>query len=60
MGTLKKGIQHEVHLLEPKYVEHAFSVATKVESKNMATKRVITHNYIEQYVPLLISLNLQY
>jgi hypothetical protein len=48
---LKEIIQHEVHLLEPKSIEHAFSVARKVESKNMATRRVATNNYREHHVP---------
>jgi hypothetical protein len=33
MRTLKESIQHKVHLLEPKSLEHAFIVARKVESK---------------------------
>ena len=51
MGTLKEIIQHEVCLLEPKFLEHAFSVARKVENKNMATRRVATNNYRENHVP---------
>jgi hypothetical protein len=45
MGTLKENIQHEVHLFEPKSLEHAFSMARKVERKNMATRRVATNSY---------------
>lgn len=37
MGILKESIQHEVHLFEPKYIYHAFSMVRKVGSKNMAT-----------------------
>jgi 3-hydroxy-3-methylglutaryl CoA synthase len=49
--TLKESIQHEVHLLEPKYLDHAFNVARKLESKNMSTRRVDTNNYREYHVP---------
>jgi hypothetical protein len=51
MGTLNKSIQHEVHLFKPKSLEHAFSVARKVESKNMATRRMATNNYREHHAP---------
>jgi hypothetical protein len=51
MGTLKESIQHEVHLFEPKSLEHAFSMERKVESKNMATRRVVTNNYRENHAP---------
>jgi hypothetical protein len=37
-GTLKESIQHEVRLLEPKSLEHAFSLTRKVESKNTTTE----------------------
>lgn len=40
MGTLKKNIQHEVCLLELKFIEHAFSSTMKVESKNMTTRKL--------------------
>jgi hypothetical protein len=45
MGNSKERIQHEVHLFEPKSIDHSFSVERKVESKNMATIRVVTKNY---------------
>jgi hypothetical protein len=45
MGTLKEKIQHEVHLFEPKSLEHAFSMARKLENKNMDTRKVATRNY---------------
>ena len=51
MGTLKESIQHEVCLFDPKSLKHAFNLARKVESKNMATRRVATNNYIEHHVP---------
>jgi hypothetical protein len=51
MGTLKESIQHEVCLFEPKSLEHTFIVARKVESKNMATRRVVTNNYREKHAP---------
>jgi hypothetical protein len=51
MGTSKESIQHEVSPLEPKSMEHVFNVARKVESKNMATRRVATNNYREHCVP---------
>jgi hypothetical protein len=51
MDTLKENIQHEVHLLETKSLEHAFSVARKVESENMDTRlRVAINNYTEHHV----------
>ena len=40
-----------MRLLEPKSLEHAFSVARKVESKNMSTRRVDANNYGEHHVP---------
>jgi hypothetical protein len=40
-----------VHLFEPKSLEKDFSVARKVESKNVATRRVATDNYREHCVP---------
>ena len=51
MGTLKEIIKHEVHLIEPKSLDHAFNVAKKVESKNMATRRVVTNNYRDNHDP---------
>jgi hypothetical protein len=51
MGTLKESIQHEVHLFKPKSLEHAFTMASKVESKNMATRRVVINNNREHHVP---------
>jgi hypothetical protein len=51
MGTLKKNNQHEVHLFESKSLEKYFSMARKVENKNMATRRVATNNYRENHVP---------
>jgi hypothetical protein len=51
MGTLKESIKHEVHLLEAKSLEHAFSVERKVKSKNMGTRRVATNNHKEHHVP---------
>ena len=47
MRTLKEGIQHEVRLFEPKSLEKAFSLARKVETKNMATRRDTTKAYRE-------------
>jgi hypothetical protein len=51
MDNLKENIQHEVHLFEPKSIEQDFSMARKVENKNMATRRVATNNYREHNVP---------
>jgi hypothetical protein len=51
MGTLKDNIQHEVHLFEPKYLEHVFNVTGKLQSKNMGTRRVSTNNYRDLHVP---------
>jgi hypothetical protein len=51
MGILKESIQHEVHLFELKSLKHVFSVAKKVESKNIATRRATTNNYREHHVP---------
>jgi hypothetical protein len=51
MGTLKEIIQYEVCLFKPKSLKHASSVARKVESKNMATRRVDTNNYREHRDP---------
>ena len=42
IGTLKDNIQHEVHLFEPTTSEKAFTVARKVESKNLATTTRMT------------------
>ena len=43
MGTLKENIQHDICILEPKPVENAFSLERKIESKNMASRRVATN-----------------
>jgi hypothetical protein len=51
MSTLKERIQHEVSLLEPKFLEHAFSVARKFESIKMVTRRVAINNYTKHHVP---------
>jgi hypothetical protein len=50
-GILKEGIQHEVHICEPKSLEKDFIILRKVENKNMATRRVVTSNYREHHVP---------
>jgi hypothetical protein len=50
MGTLKESIQHEVCLLECKSLDHVIILERKVESKNMATRRVVTNNYRENHV----------
>jgi hypothetical protein len=50
MGTLKENIQHEVCLFKPKSLEKSFSMARKIENKNMATGRVSTNNYRENHV----------
>jgi hypothetical protein len=50
--TLKEKIQHDqVCLFEPKSLEKIFSMARKVENKNMATRRVATRNYTKHHVP---------
>jgi hypothetical protein len=54
MGTLKESIQHEVHLLEHKFMEHVLNVLRRVESKNMTTSMVATNTYRENYVPSYI------
>jgi hypothetical protein len=51
MGTLKENIQYELHLFESKSLEKSFSMARKVENKDMATRRVATNNYREHHVP---------
>jgi len=51
MGTLKESIQHEVNLFEPKSLKCAFSLARKVESKNMATRKLVTNNYSKDHAP---------
>jgi hypothetical protein len=51
VGTLKKRIQHEVCLLDPKSIENDFSVKRKVGSKYMATRRVSTNAYREGNIP---------
>jgi len=52
MGILKESLQHEVHLFEPKSLENAFIMARKVESKNMATRRVSLNTYREVHVTI--------
>jgi hypothetical protein len=51
MDTLNESIQHEVHFFEPKSLVKYFSMARKVETKNMTTRRVATSNYREHHVP---------
>jgi hypothetical protein len=51
MGTLKENNYHEVHLFEPKSLECVFIMERKVESKNMATRRVISNKYREHHAP---------
>ncbi len=50
MGTIKESIQHEVRPFKPKSLEHALSLARKVEGKNMARK-LVTNNYRECHAP---------
>ena len=51
--TLKDNIQHEVHLFEPSYLEKAFMMTRKVESKNMvvATRNTTSNTYRENGAP---------
>ena len=51
METTKGRIQHGVHLLEPKSLKNTFKVVRKVESKNVAAKRIATNTYRENNVP---------
>jgi len=51
MDSLKENTQHEVHLLEPGSLDKAFSVAKRIEGKNMATRRVATNTYKECNFP---------
>lgn len=51
MRTLKESIQHEVHLFEPKSLEHAFIMTRKVESKYMATRKLVTNNHRVNHAP---------
>ena len=51
MGIVMGIIQHEVHLFGPKTLEHAFILERKLESKNMATRNLVTNNYKENHVP---------
>jgi len=51
MGTLKERIHREVHLFEPKSIEHAFNVERKVEFKKNVTRRVFTNSYRDPHVP---------
>lgn len=53
MGTLKEIIQHHVCLLEPKSLEHAFFLERKDESKNMATRKLVTNYYKENHASFL-------
>jgi hypothetical protein len=48
MGTLKENIQHEVHLFKAKSLDHDFNMERNIETKNTATRRVISNNYREQ------------
>ena len=41
--TLKENIQHEVHLLEPTYLEKDFMVVKKVEIENMDIRRTTSN-----------------
>ena len=52
MGTLKDNIQHDFLLLEPKSLEHAFTVVRKFENKIMGTRKSATYNYKEGSVVL--------
>ena len=45
IGTLKDNIKHDVRLWEPDSLEKAFRLAIKMESKIMATRKHINHNY---------------
>ena len=53
IGTLKDNIQHEVCIFEPSYLEKAFMMARKVESKNMAitTRKSFSNIYRENNFP---------
>jgi hypothetical protein len=51
MGTLNENIQHEVGLFEPESLDKDFSMAKKVENKNMATRMVTSKTYRENCVP---------
>jgi len=53
MGTLKEIMQHEVCLFEPKYLDNAFNLERKVESKNMASRKLVTNNCRENNAPFL-------
>jgi hypothetical protein len=50
MDTLKERIKYEVFLLEPESLENSFRLARKVESKNMATRRVVIKKCRENHV----------
>src|SRR3984885_6502088 len=50
IGSLKDNIQHDVRLWEPDSLERAFRLATKMESKIMATRKHTTHNYKDRRV----------
>ena len=47
MGTLKEIVKHEVHIFEPKSLENVFSLVRKVDSTNVATRRVSTNTCTE-------------
>jgi hypothetical protein len=51
MGTLKENIQHEVCLFKPKSLEQYSNMERKVETKQMASRRVATNNYREHHAP---------
>lgn len=59
MGFLKEIIWNEVGLFEPDSIEHAFSLSRKVESKNMATRKLVSNNYREHHAPSLRSTSLK-
>lgn len=52
MIILKERIQHEVCLFKLKSPKNAFSLARKVEIKNMDTIKFVTNNYREIIFPL--------
>ena len=45
IGNLKDNNRHEVHLWEPNSLEKAFRLASKIESKFMATRKPTTNIY---------------
>jgi len=44
IGNLKDNIQHEVFPYEPNSLERVYRLERKVERKNIATRRSMTHN----------------